>query len=250
MRSVDGTPSLIELLYWSKRTSPLGADGRVGSTGERASAVAARARKAASATRSSRRRLIGGRRPDAYSLCIEALPGRNIPRVSPESYRFPYFFSSVRPPRLPIFCREYVREHGSERPRDAAEVERVDQQHSILELPVPHEASQLFLDRPFPVRGLLLVGAESLELPLRREHFLHRGRAERAGQLVLEVDVARVEAKRLEVGAGEGRAEAGSLEAAPEVPLLRGVVEARETETKPRWSVPLEKATDVPVAAD
>jgi hypothetical protein len=100
------------------------------------------------------------------------------------------------------------------------------------------------------VRGLFLVRAKRAELALRGEQFLHGRRPHGAGQLVLEVDVACVETKRLEVGAAEARAEASSLELAPEVALLRGVVEARETEAEPRGPVPLEEAADVSLAAD
>jgi hypothetical protein len=87
------------------------------------------------------------------------------------------------------------------------------------------------------------------QLSLDLEQLLHRRRTHCARQLVLQVDVARIEAKPLQIGAGEIRAQAGSSERAPEVALLGGVVEACETDTEARGPVLLEEAADVPVAA-
>ena len=94
-------------------------------------------------------------------------------------------------------------EDRSKRPRDTVEIERVDDQGPVLELPVPEKTAELCLDRPLPMRGLLLVGAERTQFALRLEKFLHRRRAQCTGQLILQVGVARKEAKPLEIGARE-----------------------------------------------
>jgi hypothetical protein len=109
-----------------------------------------------------------------------------------------------------------VGEHPGEWPRDTVEIERVDDQHPVLELPVPEEASKLCLDRLLPMGRLFLVGAERAQLPLRHEQFLHRRGTQCARQLILQVGLARIEAKPLEIGAREIRAEAGSSEPAPQ----------------------------------
>src|SRR5436190_9254796 len=98
------------------------------------------------------------------------------------------------------------------------------------------------------MRGLLLVGAKRTQLALGLEQLLHRLRTQCARQLVLQVGVARIEAERLEIGAREARAKAGTRESAPEVALLRGVVETGETDTEPRRTVPLKEAAQVPIA--
>jgi hypothetical protein len=53
----------------------------------------------------------------------------------------------------------------------------------------------------FLFQRLFLVSAERVQLPLRFEQFLHRRGTQRAGQLILQVCVARIEAKLLEIGA-------------------------------------------------
>jgi hypothetical protein len=57
-----------------------------------------------------------------------------------------------------------------------------------------HEPPQLLRGGPVLLRGLLLEGAERPELSLRRHHLLHRGDAQDADQLVLEVGDADEEA--------------------------------------------------------
>jgi hypothetical protein len=61
-----------------------------------------------------------------------------------------------------------VRQDAVERPRDPLEVECLHQEHGVLLLAVPHEAVQLFLERPGAVRGLFLVGQERTQLVLLR----------------------------------------------------------------------------------
>jgi predicted ATPase/class 3 adenylate cyclase len=142
-----------------------------------------------------------------------------------------------------------VREHPLERPWHAVEIERVDDPHPVLELPVPEEPPELGLDRLLPMRGLLLVGAERTQVSLRREQLLHRRRPEGTRQLVLQVRIARIEAELLEIGAREDRAEARSSESPPEVALFRAVIETSETYTEPRGPVPFEEPAEVPITA-
>src|SRR6185436_4122036 len=115
-----------------------------------------------------------------------------------------------------------VRQDALERPRDALEVECLHQEHGVLLLAVPHEAVQLFLERPGAVGRLLLVGPERAQLALLREHALHSIRADRPRQFVLEVARAGVEPDALEL------ATVGAPQRAQEMPLLADVVEPRE----------------------
>jgi hypothetical protein len=81
-----------------------------------------------------------------------------------------------------------------------------------------------------------LEGAEASEVSLGIDHLLDLGCTESADQLVLEVCVADVEAKPFQLGASEVRAEAGSLEATPNVSFLSGVIETRKPEIEPVWA--------------
>ena len=126
-----------------------------------------------------------------------------------------------------------------ERPRDALEVESLYQEHGVLLLAIPHEAVQLFLERPRAVRGLLLVSPERAQVVLLRENALHFSRSDRPRQLVLEVARAGVEPEALELAAGI------TPQRAEEMPLLSDVVEPCE----PDVAVLLEETWQVPVAA-
>ena len=87
-------------------------------------------------------------------------------------------------------------------------------------------------------------------LALSLDDLFHRGGAESADQLVLQVRVAHVEAEQLQVGAGEVGAEARPLETAPELALLGGVAQACQPEVEPGGAVPLQEAPDRLRAAD
>src|SRR5438309_725536 len=132
-----------------------------------------------------------------------------------------------------------ARQYAVERPRDALEVECLHQEYGVLLLAVPHEAVQLFLERPGAVRGLLLVGPERAQLALLRERALHSIRPHRPRQLVLEIARASVEPDALEL------ATVVALQRAQEVPLLADVIEPRESDV----AVLPEEAWQVPVAA-
>ena len=74
--------------------------------------------------------------------------------------------------------------------------------------------------------------------------------AQRADELVLEVCIAHVEAERFHAFAVELGAEAGPLERAPKVALLRGVAEPREPDVEPAWAEAVECAPNRLCAAD
>ena len=88
------------------------------------------------------------------------------------------------------------------------------------------------------------------EVPLRVDDLLHGGGTEGADQLVLQVGVAHVETKPLQVRAREVGAEAGALETAPVVPFLAGVTEACQSEVQPLRAEPIQEASDGLGAAD
>src|SRR5206468_1463397 len=127
--------------------------------------------------------------------------------------------------------RSDVGEHAVQRPRHLGEIQRIDEQPRVADLPsaaAPHETSKLFLGGPSLPRGLLLEGAEGSEITLSRDDLFHRRRTEGADQLVLQVRDADVETQSLHIDATEVGAETGPLEPAPEVALLCGVAETRQ----------------------
>ena len=124
------------------------------------------------------------------------------------------------PTALPIHIKPLeAREDAVERSWDEPEVECLDQQDGVPLLAVPHEAVQLFLERPGAMRGLLLVRPERAQLALLQEHALHAVRPNSTRQLVLEVLRARVEPSTLELAA------IGAPQGAQEMPLLADVIE-------------------------
>ena len=116
-----------------------------------------------------------------------------------------------------------VGKHTIQRPRHSCEIQRVDQQARVLDLPAPagaHETPKLLLIRASLVRSLLLQGAERSQLTLSGDDLFNGGGTEGADQLVLQVCDAHVETQLFHAGAIEVRAEAGALETAPEGGLL------------------------------
>src|SRR5438034_11694602 len=80
----------------------------------------------------------------------------------------------------------HVRQRRGARPRHPFQVERVDEQARIADLPAPaaaHEPPQLLLHRPALPRGLLLKRPERAQIALGLDHSLDRGGAVRADQL-------------------------------------------------------------------
>jgi hypothetical protein len=96
-----------------------------------------------------------------------------------------------------------------------------------------HEPPELLLNGPSLLRRLLLEGTERSKLALRIDDLFHGPGAERADQLVLQVCDADVETESFHLGATEAAAEPGPLETAPEVALLCGVTESRQSDVKP-----------------
>ena len=91
-----------------------------------------------------------------------------------------------------------MREHQVERPRHLGEIERLDEEARVADLPpaaAAHEAPKLLLGRPSLPRRLLLEGAEGAKLAVSVDDSFHRGGTESADQLVLQVCVAHVEAR-------------------------------------------------------
>ena len=134
-----------------------------------------------------------------------------------------------------------------ERPRHLAEVQRIDEQTCVSDLPAAaaaHEAPKLLVRRPFLPRRLFLERAEGSKITLRVNDLFHGGGAESADQLVLQVCHAHVETQPLHLDASEVRAEARPLETAPEVALLCGVTETREANVEALWAEPIQEASD------
>jgi hypothetical protein len=139
-----------------------------------------------------------------------------------------------------------------ERPRHAGEVQRVDEQLRVADLPATvgaDEAPKLCLAAASSPRRLLLEGAERSKLALGRDDLFHTGGAKAADQLVLQVGDADVEPEGFHVGATEVGAEPGPLQTAPEVALLTGVSQARQSEVQPPRTEQLQGASEVPGTA-
>jgi hypothetical protein len=119
-----------------------------------------------------------------------------------------------------------VSEQQVERPRHLAEIERIDEQARVADLPpaaAAHEAPKLLLGGLSSPPRLLLEGAEGSQVSLCFDDLFHGGGTVSANQLVLQVCDAHVEAQPFHLDACELGAEAGPLETAPEVALLGSV---------------------------
>src|SRR5437867_1813005 len=136
-------------------------------------------------------------------------------------------------------------EHSVQGPGHMAEVQRLDQQRRILDLPAPagaHEAPKLFQCGPPLLRRLLLERAERSKFTLIVDDLFNDRDTEGPDQLVLQVRDAHVEAESLHVGASQVGAEASPLETAPEVIFLCGVAEAAQSEVQSPRSELLQEA--------
>src|SRR5439155_19511622 len=121
-------------------------------------------------------------------------------------------------------------EHHVQGSRHVGEIERLDEQARVPDLPpapAAHEAPKLLLERALSPRRLPLEGSEGSEVALRVDHVLDRGRPERSDQLVLQVRDAHEEADAFHGGACEVGAEVGALETSPELTLFPDVAETR-----------------------
>jgi hypothetical protein len=93
-------------------------------------------------------------------------------------------------------------------------------------------------------RRLLLEGAEGSKLSLSVDDLFHGGGTKSADQLVLQVCDAHVETESFHIGASEVGAEAGPLETAQELTLLRGVAESRQPDVEPLRAEQIQEASD------
>ena len=139
-------------------------------------------------------------------------------------------------------CKDLV-----ERPRYFRQVERVDEQTRVVDLPAApaaHETPKLLLRLPTSPRRLLLERAERAKLSLTVNELFDGLGTESADELILQIGHAHVETESFQIGASEVGAQAGPLEAALEVAFLRGVTEARQLDVQPLRAEPLQKASD------
>jgi hypothetical protein len=139
-----------------------------------------------------------------------------------------------------------VSKYAVERPRHLGQIERIDEQTRVFDLPAAaaaHEAPKLFLGASSLPLRLLLKGAKGSKVSLGVDNLLHGGGAESADQLVLQVCDAYVEAESFHICANEVGAEAGSLQTAPEVTLLSGVAESRQPEVQPLRAEEIQEAS-------
>jgi hypothetical protein len=142
-----------------------------------------------------------------------------------------------------------MRKYTIEWPRHAREIQRVDEQPRVPGLPAAvgaDEAPKLLLAAPCSPGRLLLEGAERSKLALGLDDLFHTGGTKAADQLVLQVGDAHVEPEDFHLGATEVGAEAGPLQTAPEVALLTGVTQARQSKVQPPRTEQFQEASDVP----
>ncbi len=135
-----------------------------------------------------------------------------------------------------------------QRPRHLGEIQRVDEQGRVSDLPAAvgaDEAPELLLLGPSSPGRLLLEGAKRSKLTLSVDELFHRGGTEGADQLVLQVRDAHVETKSFHIGASEVGAEAGPLETALEVALLCGITEARQSDVEPLRAEQIQESSNV-----
>src|SRR6266699_2170931 len=95
------------------------------------------------------------------------------------------------------------------------------------------EAPELLLGRTSPPLRLSLEGAKRQEFALSVDDPFHRGDAQSADQLVLEVGYTYIETEAFHAVARKVGAKAGSLETPPEVALLSGIAEPSNFQVKP-----------------
>jgi hypothetical protein len=140
-------------------------------------------------------------------------------------------------------------EYAIERPRHDRELQRVDEQPRVPDLPAAvgaDEAPKLLLAAPCSPGGLLLERAERSKFALGLDDLFHTGGTKAADQLVLQVGDAHIEPEGFHVGPTEGSAEADPLQTTPEVALLAGVTQARQSEVQAPGTEQLQEASDVP----
>ena len=83
-----------------------------------------------------------------------------------------------------------MRQHQVKRPWYSGEVQRIDKELRVTDLPAAaaaHEAPKLLFGCPPLPRRLLLEGAEGSKVSLSFNDLFHAGRTESAYQLILQV---------------------------------------------------------------
>ena len=136
-------------------------------------------------------------------------------------------------------------EHEPERARHPLQLERLHEEAGVADFSATaaaQEAAQLLLDRSPSPFDLLLERAERAQIPVLGGNILDPVGAEPPDKLVLEVANADVEAEPFHVVSREIRAEAGVLEAAPELTFLAGVAKAGEPDVKAARAVEVQVA--------
>ena len=136
--------------------------------------------------------------------------------------------------------------HQVKRSRDSGEIERIDEQTRVSELPAAaaaHEAPKLLLSGSSLPRTLLLECAEGSKVSLSVNDLFDGGGTESADQLVLQVRNAHEETQPFHVDASEVGAEASPLETPLEVALLCGVTETRQSDVKPLRAEQIQEAS-------
>jgi hypothetical protein len=111
------------------------------------------------------------------------------------------------------------------------------------------EAPKLLLAAPCSPRRLLLERAERSKLTLGLDNLFHTGGTKAADQLVLQVGDAHIEPEGFHVGATEVGSKADPLQTAPEVALLTGVTQARQSEVQAPRTEQFQEVSDVPRTA-
>jgi hypothetical protein len=146
-----------------------------------------------------------------------------------------------------------MRKHTVQRARNLRQIQGVDEQARVLDLPAAagaHEAPKLRFFGAIPLRRLPLEGAEDPELALGVDDVFHGSDTERADQLVLEVRDTDVEAEWFHGSASEVGAEAGPLESTLEIAFLSGVTEAGQSDVEPPRTETVQEASDCLRTAD
>jgi hypothetical protein len=129
-----------------------------------------------------------------------------------------------------------VSKYSIERSRHVVQVERLDEQTRVPDLPpsaAAHEAAKLRFDGASLPRRLLLKGAEGCKVSLCVNDLFHGGGTKGADQLVLQVCDTDVETESFQIGAREVRTEAGPLETTLELTLLCEVTQTGEPGAEP-----------------
>lgn len=151
-------------------------------------------------------------------------------------------------PTLSAMRASGVRKDTIERPRHAREVQRINQQPRVADLPAAvgaDEPPKLRLAAPSSPRRLLLERAERSKLPLALDDLFHSGGTKAADQFLLQVGDADVETECFHAGATQVGTEAGPLQPAPEVGLLTSVTQARQPDIEAPRTEQLKEASDV-----